>query len=105
MQVFGCPFNSFSAVFCYVRIVINEVVVVMDFAAVRRLQIRGSGPFFPVGRGSAAARALAKLADRLLAFRPSSVRDDRLIQRNGFVVAALTAEQLGDMLVDQPISR
>ena len=63
-QVLVCSFNSFCAVFYYVLIVINKIIVVIDFAVLRRLQIRSQGPFLPVGRGPARARKLAKLADR-----------------------------------------
>ena len=40
LHVFVCPFDSFGTVFRYIDVVINEVMVVMDLAAPRRLQRR-----------------------------------------------------------------
>src|SRR6266446_6788445 len=81
LDVLACPLYRLPAVLPHVRIEINQMMIVVNAAALGCFEISSQGFLIPSLGAIGLAKKLVEFTERLLKFRPRHTRDALFVKR------------------------
>ena len=104
LDVLARPLDRLGAVLDHVGVEIHKVMVIMNAAGARRLQIASARNHAARFGARVSPQQCVELAQGLMQIGPRHPRDDVLIAGGGFLEFGLRREQLDPVLRDEPMT-